>query len=186
MLLLWALIFGLLIGLFRHGNLGNLAHINLKGRWLILGALVVQLLIFPLGHSAPLLQTGTEYLHFLSYFFLLMFIVLNRHYLGFIITGVGLALNIIVISANGGYMPASAEALRNAGLDQVAAILESGIHHGNTILMNADTKLNFLGDIFSAPKYIPFSTAFSIGDILIGLGIVVFLAIEMPRKHSSD
>ena len=186
MLLLWALLIGLVIGLVRRGNLSNLAHIDLKGKWLILGALIVQVLIFPLGHSAPVIQTGTEYLHFLSYFFLFVFIVINRHYLGFIITGIGMALNIIVIAANGGYMPASAEALRNAGLDRVAAILESGLHHGNTVLMSAHTKLNFLGDIFSVPKYIPFSTAFSIGDILIGLGIVIFLALEMPRSHHPE
>ncbi len=180
------MLLGLLIGFLRRGNLSNLAHTDLKGKWLILGALVVQLLIFPLGHSAPILQTGTEYLHILSYVFLFAFIVMNKRYLGLVITGLGMMLNITVIAANNGYMPASAEALRKAGLDRVAATLESGFHHGNTILMSAHTKLNFLGDIFSAPKYIPFSTAFSIGDILIGLGIAIFLAIEMPRNRCSD
>ena len=182
MLLLWALLLGLLIGFLRHGSLGNLAKLKLSGLWLILVALVIQLLIFPLGHGAPLVRVGTPYLHILSYICLFIFIGLNWRYFGLLLMGVGLALNLLVISINGGYMPASAPALRHAGLGQVAGILEQGLHQGNTVLMSPETKLNFLGDIFPVPAGVPFANAFSVGDAILALGAMLFLAMEMYGK----
>ncbi len=186
MFLLWALVLGLVIGFLRRGNLGNLARIELKGIWLILAALVIQILIFPLGSSSPLVQVGTEALHMLSYALLFAFIAFNRRYFGLLIMGIGLLSNILVIAVNGGYMPASAGALRNAGMENVAQFLEQNLRHGNTVLMSTNTHLNFLGDIFSVPGSVPFATAFSIGDLLLALGIIVFLAVEMPVRPSRD
>ena len=183
MFLLWAVLLGLLLGLLRHGSLANLARLKLCGLWLILVALVIQLLIFPLGSAEPLIKVGTGYLHLLSYLFLLAFIGLNWRYFEILVMGAGLALNFVVIAANGGYMPASAVALRRAGLERVAAILEQGLHHGNTILMGPKTRLNFLGDIFYVPSAVPLANAFSVGDLFLALGIILFLALEMPRSR---
>lgn len=182
MFLLWAVVLGLLIGLLRRGRLANLAKLELRGLWLILAALVIQLLIFPLGPREPIIRAGTAYLHLLSYLCLLAFIGLNWRYFEFRIMGAGLALNLLVIAANGGYMPASAGALRRAGLEAVAATLEQGLHHGNTVLMGPQTRLNFLGDILYLPAAIPLANAFSVGDLLLALGLVLLLAIEMPRR----
>ncbi len=184
MFLLWALVIGVIVGFLRHGSLGNLARLKFSGLWLILAALVIQVLIFPLGTGAPIVQTGTQALHLLSYAFLLAFIVVNYRLVGLFVMGIGLISNIIVIAANGGYMPASVTALRYAGMEKTVAALEQTLHHGNTILMSAGTRLNFLGDRFAVPAVVPFATAFSIGDILLALGVIVFLAVEMPRKHA--
>ncbi|MFQ6090270.1 MAG: DUF5317 domain-containing protein [Candidatus Bipolaricaulia bacterium] len=183
MFLLWAVLLGLLIGFLRRGSLVNLARLRLSGLWLILVALVIQLLIFPLGSAEPLVKAGTAYLHLLSYLFLLAFIGLNWRYFEILLMGAGLALNLLVITVNGGYMPASASALRRAGLERVAAILEQGLPHGNTVLLSATTKLNLLGDILYVPSAVPLANAFSIGDLLLALGIILFLAIEMPRAQ---
>ena len=181
MILLWAILIGLLIGFLRRGSLRNLGRLRLRGLWLILTALIIQLLIFPLGPQEPLVKWGTNYLHLLSYLLLVAFILLNWRYGEFFIIGAGLGLNLLVIMLNGGYMPASVKALRYAGLDQVAAVLEQGLHHGNTVLMSAQTKLNFLGDWLALPKGIPLTTAFSIGDLALGLGVILFLARRMVR-----
>ncbi len=182
MFLLWAVILGLAIGLLRRGSLANLGRLKLRGLWLILVALIIQLLIFPLGPREPIIRVGTPYLHLLSYLCLFVFIGLNWRYFEFLLMGTGLALNLLVISANGGYMPASATALRRAGLEGVAATLEQGLHHGNTVLMSPQTRLNFLGDLLYLPASIPLANAFSVGDLLLALGIVLLLAIEMPRR----
>lgn len=184
MFLIWAVILGLLIGLLRRGSLANLGRLELRGLWLILLALVIQLLIFPLGPREPLVKLGTPYLHLLSYLCLLAFIGMNWRYFELLVMGAGLALNLLVIAANGGYMPASAEALRRAGMEGVAAILEQGLHHGNTVLMSPQTQLNLLGDILSVPAAVPLANAFSAGDLLLALGIVLLLAIEMPGVRS--
>lgn len=182
MFLIWAVILGLLIGFIRRGSLANLARLKLRGLWLILAALVIQLLIFPLDPREPIIKAGTPYLHLLSYLCLLAFIGLNWRYFEILIMGVGLALNFLVIAANGGYMPASAKALRQAGLEEVAATLEQGLHHGNTVLMGPETWLNPLGDLLYLPASVPLANAFSVGDLLLALGLVLLLAIEMPRR----
>jgi hypothetical protein len=46
----------------------------------------------------------------------LAFVILNRRYPELLVMGVGLFSNFLAILVNGGYMPASAEALRQAGM----------------------------------------------------------------------
>ncbi len=184
MLLLWAVGLGLLIGFLRRGSLTNLGRLNLRGFWLILMALLIQLLIFPLGPREPIIRVGTPYLHLLSYLFLLAFTWLNRRHLELLIMGAGLALNFLVIAANGGYMPASAEALRRAGLEGVAKVLEQGLPHGNVILMTPETRLNPLGDRLYLPEGVPLANAFSIGDLVLGLGLMLLLARRMANSST--
>lgn len=95
--------------------------------------------------------------------------------------GFGLLLNLAVIAANGGYMPASAEALRRAGFSSVAQALEAGTRQGNTVLMSAKTRLNFLGDWLFLPAWVPLSSAFSLGDVLLGIGAAAFLTRRLVR-----
>ncbi|MFH1609844.1 MAG: DUF5317 domain-containing protein [Candidatus Bipolaricaulota bacterium] len=179
--LLWALGIGIVAGLVRRGNLANLGRLRLRALYLILLALLIQVLIFPLGSGAPILKVGAAYLHLLSYVLLLGFVALNRRYPEILVMGVGLCLNLIAIAANGGYMPASAEALRRAGLHEVAAALEQGLRQGNTVLMDAGTRLNFLGDFLYLPGWVPLASAFSLGDVVLGLGLATLVARRMVR-----
>ncbi len=179
--LLWAVLLGLLVGYFRRGRLSNLAALRLRGLWLLLPPLVIQLLIFPLGGREPILSFGTPYWHIVSYLFLLSFVLLNRGYPEILLMGLGLFLNFLVIVANGGFMPASAEALRRAGLASVAQGLEEGTRSGNTVLMGPKTRLNFLGDWLYLPAWFPLSSAFSVGDVILGLGAALLLARRMVR-----
>lgn len=179
--LLWAVGIGTVAGLLRRGSLANLGRLKLRALWLILVALLIQVLIFPLGR-APLLPLGTAYLHLVSYALLLAFIVLNRRYPEILVMGGGLLLNLVVIAANGGYMPASATALNRAGLSEVATALEEGLHQGNTVLMGEGTRLNFLGDFLYLPAGVPLAAAFSIGDVVLGLGVAVLLGRRMVQR----
>ena len=88
----------------------------------------------------------------------------------------------MVIAANGGYMPASAQALRQAGMEEVAQTLLSQGRLGNVVLMGEATKLNFLGDWLWLPGWVPLSAAFSLGDLLIGLGLTLFFPYGMRRR----
>ncbi len=87
--------------------------------------------------------------------------------------------NIAVILVNGGYMPASEASLRKAGQSQVAEKLIIGGVSGNTILMGENTKLNFLGDLLYMPEWFPLANAFSIGDLILALGLIVLIQNEM-------
>jgi len=181
--MLWAVGIGVIVGLIRGGNLANLGRLRLRATYLILLALLIQVLIFPLGSGGPVVAVGTAYFHLLSYALLLAFVVLNRRYPEILVMGVGLVLNLVVIAANGGYMPASAIALTRAGLPEVATALREGLHHANTVLMGEATRLNFLGDFLYLPAGVPLATAFSIGDVVLGLGLAVLLARRMVKRR---
>lgn len=179
MFLLWAVIIGVGVGYLRKGTIKNLASLELNGIWLIFLVLVIQILIFPLGTSEPIVSLFTQYLHLVSYLLLLAFVFLNRRYWQIIFMGIGMLMNLIVIMVNGGYMPASESALRKAGLTQVAdKLINEGVA-GNVILMGEGTKLNFLGDSFYTPKWLPLANAFSPGDLLLALGLIVLIQKEM-------
>jgi len=179
--LLWAVFLGVLVGYLRGGRIKRLAAVRLRALWLLLPPLLIQLLIFPLGKRDPIITWGTPYWHILSYLFLLALVVLNRRYGEILVMGAGLFLNFLAIVANGGYMPASVEALRQAGMETVAQALEEGRHLGNTILMGVGTRLNFLGDWLFLPAWFPLSSAFSLGDVILGVGAALFLSRRMVR-----
>lgn len=177
MVLLWAILLGLLIGLVRHRGLAHLAALKLRAGWLVLLAVLIQILILPLGQNAqPIVTWGMEYLHIASYALLLLFAVINYRERALWLMALGMLSNFIVITVNGGHMPASLDALRAAGrTTTVERLLTDGVS-GNVILMNEATKLNFLGDVFWLPSWVPFANAFSIGDLLLGVGVIWLLA----------
>ena len=154
---------------------------------MILVSLVIQLLIFPLGDRGAVFPYGTRYLHLLSYLPLLAFIWLNRRFWEILLMGLGILLNFLVILINGGYMPASPEALRAAGLTTLAQELARSGSVGNITLMGPGTYLNFLGDVLHLPPCVPFASAFSLGDLILGIGVALFLALRMrPRQGPED
>jgi hypothetical protein len=172
LVVLTALIVGVAAGFLAGGRLRNFDCLALTRPWLVLTALGLQLVAFsPVGAALP--QPTTVILHFASYGLLTWFVVLNRHYRGVSIAGLGLGFNLVAIAANGGYMPASKAALDLAG----AAY--SGDALNNSALIGPGTHLAFLGDIFAAPAWIPAANVFSVGDVLIVAGIALLLAAAM-------
>lgn len=72
-------------------------------------------------------------------------------------------LNAIAIAANGGTMPLSLS---------TAAGLSPGVE-GN--VSTEENRFSFLGDVFALPDAVPLDDAFSVGDLLIGLGAVLIV-----------
>ena len=132
----------------------------------------------PLGAALP--PTTAVILHFASYGLLVWFVVLNRRRLGVLIAGLGMGLNLMAITANGGYMPASRAALDLAGNAYDGQALN------NSAVIDAGTRLSYLGDVFAVPSWMPAANVFSLGDVLIVAGIAVILVVSMrdpPRGH---
>lgn len=190
MLLLWALPFGILVGYLRGGRLSHLAKLELRQAWLVLVALIIQLLIFPLRSGAqPLIPIGTEYFHLVSYTLLAVFVVLNWRVWGILAMGVGMLLNFAVITSNGGYMPTQPELLEAAGRSSQAQQLSANSTYANNICMDAQhnlcqkpdtaTALWFLGDVFYVPAGVPLANVFSLGDLLLAVGLIFLLQAKM-------
>ena len=86
-----------------------------------------------------------------------------------------------MIAANGG-MPASAEALRDSGQEDVLALLgDEGAdkHH----LMTDDDVLTFLGDVIPVPQ--PIGQVISVGDVFIYGGLMWLIVGAMRGRTPS-
>jgi hypothetical protein len=75
-------------------------------------------------------------------------------------------------------MPITPETLIQINPGTIAEQWRTGIHYGyskDIILPRGETRLWALSDILVLPYLIPRPTAFSLGDLLIAIGIIVLL-----------
>jgi len=191
MILLTAVAGGLLAGLLRAKIRGRrMTSPNLRFLWLVVTAFILQLLAFnlPLTRTKLPDQAASVSL-ILSQFMLLVFAWSNRRQYGFRALIVGLALNLLVVVANGGWMPISPETVRRLILFAPAKSWFVGQRFGfgkDVVLPVTETRLWFLSDCLLLPRWFPYRVAFSIGDALIALGAFHALwASAGPEKEST-
>ncbi len=103
----------------------------------------------------------------------LVAVVRNLAVPGMALVALGAASNLVAIVANGGLMPTTAAALAAAGMDP-----DDGFSNSAVL---ADPALAPLTDIFALPAWLPFANVFSIGDVVLGLGVAVVIALGMRR-----
>jgi hypothetical protein len=101
---------------------------------------------------------------------------------------VGIALNLLAIAANGGYMPIPPEALARLGFGDAAYDIVSGsivVGSKDVLLPSQQALFWMLGDILVTPKPLPQPTAMSIGDIVLAVGVFVFVlgATHTPNEE---
>lgn len=169
MIFILAVFISIVIALLRGGRFERLGDINLRYAPLILLGFLIQLLIFTPILGPHLSQTQTSVVYNISMLLVLGVMALNWRLPGVPLLALGIFLNWVAISLNGGFMPSSQEALIAAGLADRAAMGE-GEHFNNTVLVNESTRLPFLADVMAVPTPFPFATVFSIGDVLIAAG----------------
>jgi Family of unknown function (DUF5317) len=135
--------------LLRGGSLRHLAALPFRGGTCIFTSLAIQLLIYMpvLRTSALVLRWGG--LIYIVALGLALAGVLRNWSLGTPVrlATLDLALNAIVITANGGYMPASVAALHTLHRDARAHEIASHQLYSNTRPAGASTRLRVLSDI---------------------------------------
>jgi len=80
-------------------------------------------------------------------------------------------------------MPASPDSLRTAGFEERLASPQGGTYNNST-LVNEETRLWFLTDIFALPASLPLANVFSIGDVMLALGVCRLIYVAMTRDLS--
>ncbi len=154
---------GVLTALTSRERVRRLAALPLTGLWLVWLAIGLQVLLFEvIGGYVPLWFGNA--LHLLTYALCLVFLWRNRTVPGGWIIMIGTTCNLAAITANGGTMPASADAWRRAGLPE----FDPEVFENSRAL--SSPRLAFLGDVFAIPEGWPLANVFSIGDVLIVVG----------------
>lgn len=177
MFMLAAPVIGLIVGRLAGGRLDRLGAIRFRWAGLAVAGLLAQVLLFStpvgdaLGPFAPVAYVVTTAL--------VLAVVLRNLGLpavgrpGLALVALGSLSNLAAIVANGGYMPADPDALATAG-----TTIGSG--YTNSIVLEAPA-LRPLTDIFALPAWLPLASVFSVGDVLIGIGIAAAIAAGMRR-----
>jgi hypothetical protein len=146
--------------------LSRLAQLRIRQAWLLWAALIDQILVIsviPDSHPAALSAA-----HIASYLAAGACVWLNRHTPGVPLIGAGGALNGLVITLNGGTLPASGTAVEASGQGE-------RLEHFNNSAVLGDPRLPMFGDVFATPAWLPGSNVFSIGDIAIWVGLAWLL-----------
>ncbi len=151
------------------GRLALLAGLRLQRTGLMALALGAQVLMTEVVAGAP--RPVLVVLHLGSYATVAVALWANRALPGLLLLGAGAALNLLVISLNGGTLPASAGALEAAGWS-------SGPERFANSGVLADPVLPWLGDIAATPAFLPFRNVISPGDVLILLGAAVLVHVH--------
>lgn len=193
MILLDAVILGLVAGVVRSRLNCQAFQVNPPEHlWLLfLMALLQALAIYSPVIPQPITEWLAPILFVGSQVGLLVFIWLNRRQPGFLMLGAGLALNLLVIAANGGWMPVSPRAAAALFPNWPAASIEPGLRIVGTkdiVLLPAETRLWCLSDCFLTPAWFPQRAAFSPGDILIAAGAFWALWVRGGKsaQHASQ
>lgn len=188
MILTLAVVAGFLATLLRAGyNREPLQPPALSGVWLVVIAFLPQWLAFHLAATARLIPDGlAAALLVLSQIPLLIFVWRNRSHTGVRLMGIGVAMNLTVIVANGGLMPAFPEVVA-----QLAPGATGTWNVGERLWLSKDivlpasaTTLPWLADRFLVPDWLPWRAAFSLGDIFIAGGVFALLWSMSNRRQT--
>ena len=196
MILLLMVAVGFLLGILSGGSFSGFSEARFRYIPLLLAGGLIQVIIFTeyIG-SEPVVRSMAPYLYVGALTAGLVAIYLNRHIFGMKLVFVGAFLNFIVITINGGSMPARESSLRTAGtLEHVQnqhAQHEAGVavQWPQLTIADDDTRLAFLGDIIAIPSGFPAANVVSIGDVLISAGAIIAVVWVMhlrPANAKSD
>ncbi|HEX5149326.1 MAG TPA: DUF5317 family protein [Candidatus Limnocylindrales bacterium] len=175
MFILYAIPVGIVAGYLLGGRLDRLGGVRFRWAALALLGLAAQVALF----SDPLAQTVGDAgppIYVASTALVLIAVLRNLDIPGVAIVALGAASNLLAIVANGGFMPADPEALASIGG------VASGYSNSSVV---TDPVLGPLTDIFAIPAWVPFANVFSVGDVLIGIGVAVTIAIGMRAGAAS-
>jgi hypothetical protein len=172
--ILYAIPIGLLVGRLLGGRVEHLAELRFRWAPLALAGLLAQVVLFA-GPVAMAVGSLGPLLYVASTAAVLVAVLRNIRLPGISLVVVGALSNLAAIVANGGVMPASPDAVAALGM-------EASDGFSNSVVL-ADPALRPLTDIFALPAWVPFANVFSVGDVLIAVGVAVAIALGMSGRR---
>ena len=178
MFILYPIPLAILVGWLLGGRLGGLATLSFRWPGLAAAGFLVQAVLFSPPVTASVGAAG-PIVYVLSTLAVLVFVLRNAAIPGLAVVALGAASNLAAIVANGGYMPVSRAALAAAGLPPEP----EGYSNSRTLV---EPVLAPLTDIFALPRELPFRNVYSVGDVLIALGISITVVWAMRGRSAID
>ncbi len=177
------------VAYFRNKDISTLENINIKGLGFFIFSFIIQsggvyiALNYGTSKIGSFINEYFIWIHCISYQLILIGIVLNLEKKYMKIFFLGTLLNFTVILFNGMKMPVRLPLdINNAWENFILLNSSRDLIH---TIMNGNTRLNFLGDIFVLKDPYPFTKAVSIGDILLLLGFFFMIQEESKFKIKS-
>lgn len=185
MILLLAIALGLLAGLvWASRNQVRYEAPVLRHIWLVVVAFLPQYITIYLPVREVVSHSLFTSLLVISHVLFLGFAFLNRNLSGMKVLAIGAMLNLLVISANHGFMPISLETATQLISDHSSLELLPGDRFGakDMLLSPEHTRLEWLADRYLTPSWFPYQSAFSLGDVFIAAGAFWLLAKQENKK----
>src|SRR5262245_5780973 len=176
MFILYAVLVGVALGFLLGGRLAGLAELHFRFPWVILGALLLQVVLFSgpvserIGELGPILYVGSTAA-------VVVAILADWRIPGLPVVALGAASNLLAILATGGYMPAAPAAMASLGKGVPTVCSNSSVV--------PDPALGPLTDVFAMPHWMPAANVFSVGDVIIGIGVVLVIVLAMRRPPAA-
>ena len=174
-----AAILTIVVGLIAGGRVGRLKDLGLRAPWVFVAAALVRIVLVVMGaREAPATEQIGGALHVATYLVLLLGLWRNRHLRAMWVVALGVALNVLVIAANGGSMPVDRELAVQAGNTRLVRMMESPRHAIHTPV-TGDTRLQPLADVLLLPRPYPNPHVFSVGDVFVTIGACLLLLVGL-------
>jgi Family of unknown function (DUF5317) len=173
MFILYAVAIGLVLGVLLGGSVSRLGDLQFRWWPLVLAGFGIQIVLFQDAVAERVGSLGAP-LYVLSTLMVVVAVVRNLAVPGIPLVALGAACNLVAILANGGYMPASPSALASVG--EAAPV----IYSNSSVVQHP--AFEPLTDIFALPAWLPFNNVFSIGDLILAIGVVVVVVSAMRNE----
>ena len=167
---------GLTAGVLRAQGLERQVRVpSLRSVWMLLAASLMWFVGFSFKPARELIPDNVDsFLLIASQCLTIAFFLANLSEPGFSLAALGVACNLAVIIANGGFMPITPESVRYLAPNIPADIFPTGSRLGwgkDIVLLAQSTRFYFLSDCLRLPVWLPVRLAFSLGDCLLAAGV---------------
>lgn len=180
-----ALIIGISIGLIKDGRIGNFSQVDFRALHFLLIGAVLQMIPFFINHL-DIIVNYSNYMMFAGLILCMVFLLFNHKMSGFGIIIAGFLLNLAAYGLNHFKMPILILRSSQNMLAQLKFSIEIGEIKNYVLFDHAHEIFRFLGKFAFMPDWYPFTRFFGIGDVLIAIGIIIFIIKNMLIHKKSS
>lgn len=182
-MILEALFLGVIAGKIRGGDFKKLGYVFFRLPYILILSFILMigtsLLVF-LGNKVVI--DNRIYIYIVAYFLLFTVLFLNLHNKAIWLILLGAVANFTAIVLNQGSMPIDLLVLEKLGLVNMVNLIKEGEILSYIPIQDASTYTEYLAKRFALPSFYPLKHVMSIGDLLVSLGLFLYIQKIMQSR----